>query len=818
MAEKNKPDFDNQKSGDIAPDDPFAELARLIAPEAEAPRRKEEPSLEDAPHSVTEADLADELLRGLDHQISAYPEDPQPGQPSSFEDDEPYREFTGWSQQETGDGDNRQWSADLSENEPVTGHPFGPDPVADQEFGHDDAVQPFSDDFLADELERSMQSLDQPETDQRAFSASAQQQPFYTDFRVLYPAPEVPAEDDATLPDEPDIPEFEPDAYHASEVSFEDESFGSETGTESADPRFEPAYQQVDPQDWASTPEHAALEEDVHEEPFSVEQPYPAVAKPDDVAAPEEAPENTEAAFDLDLNELELELSGIEPAETAREPLEQAVDNQSEDDGIFDPAELVSTDEPPAPVEDMDLPRDHVEEIERPSHQPEPYEFDLDEELADAMAAHGPVDPIAESQSQINRPQPVQAESEERVSEHQYDDDIEAALSEELHQAVGAAPVSHGFDDYYDEDDGAFETEKRPGWLAVTWMGYGRVIIGSVAVLGIAVLMIFAGLRYFSNEGGDDPMVIAADNSDVKEAPEDPGGEVVPNQDNAVFNNVEGTLSARPRQDNLIASDQEPADVENTAPNPLASGASMQSNDNASIETGIEPRKVRTIIVRPDGTLVEREGSTVAAGAEAPAAGQNGPTPSAGSNLETVTALPDENGNLISTGQQGAATAPDAQTGVENGADTAGASQTDTSEETNAFDGSGLTFDPYSVPLPERAPSNRVSQASSSAPSPAPSGGTQSAAPVNAAASQTGSSQYAMQIASLPSEQEARQAYQRLASQHPSVLGRQGVEYVAANVNGSTYYRVRIPAASLGDAISLCERYRGDGGSCFVPR
>jgi hypothetical protein len=44
------------------------------------------------------------------------------------------------------------------------------------------------------------------------------------------------------------------------------------------------------------------------------------------------------------------------------------------------------------------------------------------------------------------------------------------------------------------------------------------------------------------------------------------------------------------------------------------------------------------------------------------------------------------------------------------------------------------------------------------------------------------------------------------------------VNIVRANVEGRTYYRVRIPTASRDEAVNLCTRYQAAGGSCFVSR
>ena len=74
-----------------------------------------------------------------------------------------------------------------------------------------------------------------------------------------------------------------------------------------------------------------------------------------------------------------------------------------------------------------------------------------------------------------------------------------------------------------------------------------------------------------------------------------------------------------------------------------------------------------------------------------------------------------------------------------------------------------------------------------------------------------------MQIASQPSEAAAQSSYQDLARRYGSVLEGREVNIVKAEIAGKgTFWRVRVPARSRNDAISLCESYKASGGNCFV--
>jgi len=76
-----------------------------------------------------------------------------------------------------------------------------------------------------------------------------------------------------------------------------------------------------------------------------------------------------------------------------------------------------------------------------------------------------------------------------------------------------------------------------------------------------------------------------------------------------------------------------------------------------------------------------------------------------------------------------------------------------------------------------------------------------------------------MQIASQPSEDAAKSTFQDLARRYSGVLGGRDATIVKAEIAGKgTFWRVRVPAGSRNDAISLCESYKAAGGSCFVSK
>jgi hypothetical protein len=90
-------------------------------------------------------------------------------------------------------------------------------------------------------------------------------------------------------------------------------------------------------------------------------------------------------------------------------------------------------------------------------------------------------------------------------------------------------------------------------------------------------------------------------------------------------------------------------------------------------------------------------------------------------------------------------------------------------------------------------------------------------ASISPAAASAGS--WSMQIASQPNADSAQSTYKSLAKRYASVLDGKPVNIVKADIAGKgTFYRVRIPADSRNDAISLCESYKAAGGNCFVSK
>ena len=105
--------------------------------------------------------------------------------------------------------------------------------------------------------------------------------------------------------------------------------------------------------------------------------------------------------------------------------------------------------------------------------------------------------------------------------------------------------------------------------------------------------------------------------------------------------------------------------------------------------------------------------------------------------------------------------------------------------------------------------------------SPAQRGGTMrtASAPANQPVATASGSAYAVQVTSQRSEAEAQSSYQALQAKYPSVLGNRQATIRRADLGDrGTYYRAQVPFGSQSEASDFCASLRAAGGQCVVQR
>ncbi|RRN68570.1 SPOR domain-containing protein [Agrobacterium deltaense] len=494
----------------------------------------------------------------------------------------------------------------------------------------------------------------------------------------------------------------------------------------------------------------------------------------------------------------------------------------------FDPSQIGETEEHPENIIEMDVPELPVGVFEpKPTARRHEEDLDIDTELATlfAPAVAGGLDRHKHAENRgAAQARPAQAPEEA--------DEFERALEEDFRRSMQEAAASRGSaprdaeNTYVDHQAAYREEDERGGrrWIMPVAAAIGLVLIG-----GGVYALVSGGSSSTGSNGA--PVIISADNDPMKVVPENPGGRVVPNQDKAVYDRVAGGSAADPKQPALISSNEQPVDVvqrtlipeqlplegENDADMEAAGTPVGETEDprllspeekaaqtEGSAATGVSPRKVRTMIVKPDGTLVAQE-------VEVPAA-----QPPKADKVEELaapqTAKPGEGAPAVIA----ASRVPVAPEQAQPQANTPAAAAKPAAQSAAPLPAARPSSQPANVVA---TVTNQGNVRPATAPAQPQAAQQQTAAATPAATSTPSAGGYYIQIASLPSQAEAQKSYQNMSAKFGSVIGGRGVDIKAAEIAGKgTFYRVRIPAGDKNEAVALCEKFRSAGGSCLVAR
>jgi len=335
-------------------------------------------------------------------------------------------------------------------------------------------------------------------------------------------------------------------------------------------------------------------------------------------------------------------------------------------------------------------------------------------------------------------------------------------------------------------------------------------LYAAAAVLGVVV--VGGGAFALLDFGGDAPIgpppVITADTAPMKEFPD---GEARSDsgQSKLIYDRVGGVETER--EERLVLPDDTP--VASLPPAPV-SGAGTGA-DGSAAPGG--PRRVRTVVVRPDGTIIAGDEPVASPSQPAPSApAAPAATPEGPRTVRTTPITPDtgaqtEPARVTTTEQPAPQPAADAPTP----AGEAPGNVPRTKPENIAAIAEAASPPPTinrpaaAAPRTGTAPLDLTAQAGQPA----------AAAPRTPRTGTIPSGTYVVQVSSQRSEAQAQAAFANLQSRYSGVLG--GVTPVIQRADlgdRGTFYRVRIPAGSRGKANDLCERLKSAGGDCFVRR
>jgi hypothetical protein len=91
------------------------------------------------------------------------------------------------------------------------------------------------------------------------------------------------------------------------------------------------------------------------------------------------------------------------------------------------------------------------------------------------------------------------------------------------------------------------------------------------------------------------------------------------------------------------------------------------------------------------------------------------------------------------------------------------------------------------------------------------------APPVDATAATT-SGGWSVQLAAPKSEAEAKSTATKLTSKYGAELNGSAIGVHKVEVNGETIYRLRVSGLTKADAAAMCARLKGEGGQCFIAK
>lgn len=327
-------------------------------------------------------------------------------------------------------------------------------------------------------------------------------------------------------------------------------------------------------------------------------------------------------------------------------------------------------------------------------------------------------------------------------------------------------------DDFYEDEQ---PSRRRMGVLVIAGV-FALAVIGTAGAFGYRAL-------FGSSSVSGPPPVIKAESAPSK---------VVPAATNPSGKQITDRVNDKGLGEKLVSREEQPVAIMPQDPPPPSSMPSPQGSG----VVGSDPKKVRTIAIRPDQ------------GASDPAP-QAAPQPQQPAAAQAPV-------RVIPTAKP-AQPQPPARATNNNpppAADTAEAEPAPAPRQPAAR---------AQPPAQAAAPRSANAPLSLSPNAPAARAAAPAAAPARTAslppAAASGGGGYLVQVSSQRSEAEAQAAFQSLQGKFPGQLG--GKQAVIRKVElgeKGTYYRAMVPAGDAAEANQMCSGMKAAGGSCLVQK
>ncbi len=364
----------------------------------------------------------------------------------------------------------------------------------------------------------------------------------------------------------------------------------------------------------------------------------------------------------------------------------------------------------------------------------------------------------------------------------------------------------------------------------------GLVVVAAVLGLAVAGVGVALGLKTQGAKVADGgPITISADSAPTKVQPQNPGGVDIPNQSKQIYERVgepdpaatkvvtreeqpvdvnqavrrdvariivPGTMTLPPAADAPPAVSAAPAD---SGSGPVPSGAASVSLPQAPSATGPglalgEPRRVKTVSVKPDGSIATDGNTTETKPApESVAVPLPKPRTAQPAQVTPGPVTPNPAPPRAATSPPRATIAAPAPAATPPSDDSNSNRQNLSGAPVNIPGIAGTTNRPAATPA---TPPRQVATAP--------------ARDETASTASTGG--FAVQLAAPATEKEARETFAGLQRRYPGDLGSFKPTIRKAEVSDKTIYRLRVGPMSREDATALCSRLQTSGGACFVAR
>src|SRR5215510_12773240 len=327
--------------------------------------------------------------------------------------------------------------------------------------------------------------------------------------------------------------------------------------------------------------------------------------------------------------------------------------------------------------------------------------------------------------------------------------------------------TQHLEDEHYDQ---APSSRRRLGVMAIAGV-IGLAVIGTAGAFGYRAL-------FGSSASSQPPPVIKADAGPSKIVPAAAGKDA---QSNKL---ITERINERGQSEKLVSREEQPIDK----PAAVVLSQAVQQPAPGNGVVGSEPKKVRTIAIRPDQQADAMPQGMAAVAAAAP------PARSSAQASRAAVAAP--------------AARPSADNAEPESNSAAPARGAPPVRQATQAPNVPLSLSPDASPArtQERAPPSQTAAVAPPAAAPAP---------VTSAGSGT-----FVQVSSQRSEGEAQAAYRSLQAKYPSQLGRRELSIHKVDLGAKrSFYRAMIgPFANANEASELCSSLKAAGGQCLIQR